>query len=246
MVSSEEIGLVHPTGFPWTVTNVFVNGPKLADNAAWHAAAGADAAFGYPIPDGFRQLRPLPWNTGINSVSIRFNVDAGFVLDGTALIVRGSAGPIATNGFAYDNATRTGTWGLASVVMSDKLRVVLDDAVFHGGLDGEWRNPSNDSPAGDTFPSGNGEDGGDFDFRINVLRGDSNGDGVVNGLDLADAKKRLTRKPGDGVIGSGAYSIFADLNTDGVINALDVAAVKGRLNTRINTLPDPVTALLFA
>ena len=114
------------------------------------------------------------------------------------------------------------------------------------GLDGEWVNPSTATPAGDTYPSGDGTAGGDFNFRINVLRGDTNGDQQVNALDVADVKKRLLRRPGDGVTGSNAYSIFADLNTDGVINALDVASVKGRLNTRISTLPEPASALLFA
>ena len=132
------------------------------------------------------------------------------------------------------------------MVTLDKLRLVLDD--FNGGLDGEWRNPSSDAPIGDMFPSGNGEFGGDFDFRINVLRADtwtaraSSGgpeDGVVNALDVANAKKRLTRRPGDGVTGASAYSIFADVNADGVINALDVAAVKSRLTTRLTPLPDP-------
>src|SRR5204862_6031223 len=136
-------------------------------------------------------------------------------------------------------------WTLASGVTLDKLRLVLAAAGVTG-LDGDWVNPSTATPAGDTFPSGDGTAGGDFNFRINALRGDATGDGVVNALDVADVKKRLTRRPGDGVTGSNAYSIFADLNADGVVNALDVAGVKARLNNRINTLPDPATALLFA
>jgi hypothetical protein len=65
---------------------------------------------------------------------------------------------------------------------------------------------------------------------------------VVNALDVADLKKRLTRRPNDGVTGADAYSVFADLNADGVINALDVASVKRRLNTRLSALPDPASA----
>jgi hypothetical protein len=76
-----------------------------------------------------------------------------------------------------------------------------------------------------------------------VLRGETNGDRVVNALDVATAKKRLTRRPGDGVAGASAYSVFADLNADGVINALDVAAVKARLRAALDTLPDPAKAL---
>ena len=238
MISPEGITeLYRPAWFPWRVENVFVNGPNLATNAAWCAAAGADPVFGYPVPGGASQLRPIPWNGGIKQVSIRFNVDPRAVLDQADLAVSGSAGPVPTNAFSYDDATRTATWALASVVTLDKLRLVLDD--FNGGLDGDWSNPTDDAPVGDTFPSGNGEFGGDFDFRINVLRGDMTGGGVVNALDVANAKKRLTRRSGDGVIGASAYSIFADVNADGVINALDVAAVKSRLTTRLTPLPDP-------
>jgi hypothetical protein len=231
------------------VTNVFVNGPSLTanttQNAAWRGAAGADLTFGYPIPDGPNQLRPIPWNAGVNQVSVRFDNDVASVLDQGDLVVRGSAGPITTSAFTYDAPTRTGTWTLGSTVALDKLRLVLGTAGLGSlGLDGEWTNPSATAPNGDTYPSGDGTAGGDFNFRINVLRGDTNGDQQVNALDVADVKKRLLRRPGDGVTGSNAYSIFADLNTDGVINALDVAAVKGRLNTRINNLPDPATAIL--
>jgi hypothetical protein len=234
---------------PAEVTQVFVNGPNLTanttQNAAWRGAAGADLAFGYPVPDGANQLRPIPWNAGVNQVSLRFSQEVASTLDQADLQVRGSAGPITVTGFTYDAPTKTGTWTLGSTVQLDKLRLVLSAAGVPS-LDGEWTNPSTATPAGDAYPSGEGSVGGDFNFRVNVLRGDTNGDQQVNALDVADVKKRLLRRPGDGVTGSNAYSIFADLNTDGVINALDVAGVKGRLNTRINTLPEPATALLFA
>jgi len=76
-------------------------------------------------------------------------------------------------------------------------------------------------------------------FRANVLAGDATRDGRVNGLDLADVKRRLnsttTANTGAG------YSPFADVNGDGRINALDLAAVKQRLNTRLPVEP-PVSA----
>jgi hypothetical protein len=95
-------------------------------------------------------------------------------------------------------------------------------------LDGEWVN------AADAYPSGDGTPGGDFLFRFNVLVGDVVGDGIVNALDVAAVKQRLTRRPGDGVVDPRrSYSVFADVNTDAVINALDVAAVKARLTRRL-------------
>jgi hypothetical protein len=232
---------------PTRVTGVFVNGPDLTNRVVWRLAAGADLAFGYPIPDRARQLRPVPWIHDVSKVSIRFDHDVASVLDQGDLQVRGPAGAIATTGFAYDAPTKTGTWTLGSPVTADKLRLVLDDAGFGGiVLDGQWTNPSAATPAGDTYPSGDGSAGNDgtvssdFDFRINVLRGDANGDQVVSALDLADIKKRLGRRPtGESPGTPNDYTIFADLNADGVINAIDVAAVKFRLTTRINIRPEP-------
>jgi subtilisin-like proprotein convertase family protein len=221
------------------VTQVFVGGPGLsggtpnANQLAFRAAAGIDGTYGYPVPDGAAQLRPLPWFSGVKTVSLRFSSDVTGWLDAGDLHARGSrVGPLALSDFTYDPATRTGTWTLPTAVTADKLRLVLGAADVPS-LDGEWSNGA------DAYPSGDGTSGGDFNFRINVLRGDSTGDGVVNALDLADVKRRLTRRPNDGMTGAGAYSIFSDVTMDGVINALDLAAVKQRLTNRINDLPEP-------
>jgi hypothetical protein len=107
------------------------------------------------------------------------------------------------------------------------------------GLDGEWQNAN----AAESYPSGNGTEGGDFDFRINVLGGDATQDGQVNALDLAFIKQRLNRTSTNPGQGNAAYSPFADVTADGSINALDLAAVKQRLNRR---LPAGEPTLLFS
>jgi hypothetical protein len=234
--------LFAPTTSAVHVTQVFADGQGLTANAAFRTASGAEVGFGYPIPGGAAQTRSLPWVSGINAVSIRFDQDVTGLLDQADLSVRGSAGTIATTGFTYDPTTKTGTWTLAAPVTIDKLRLVLSAAGV-GGLDGDWVNPSTTTPAGDTYPSGDGTSGGDFNFRINVLRGDATGEGRVDAIDLADVKRRLGRRPADGVTGGGAYSIFADMNPDAFINALDLAAVKQRLGNRLPTA-DPATAIL--
>jgi ELWxxDGT repeat protein len=218
------------------VTQVFVNGPNLTNNNVWRVSAGADSAFGYPLADGAGQLRPIPWNNGINAVSIRFSTDVASSLSQADLSVRNSTGTLGTTGFAYDPATRTATWTLDSGITLGKLRLVIPSAGVIG-LDGEWDNGN------DTYPSGNDVYGGDFDFRVNVLRGDANGDGVVNALDVADVKKRLLRRPGEGPYSSTDYTIFADVIPDGVINALDIAGVKLRLNQRLSVLAEPTSLL---
>jgi hypothetical protein len=91
------------------VTRVFANGQCLTTNTAFRTAAGADPTFGYPVPDGTNQLRPMPWVNGINSVSIRFDQDATGVVDQGDLALRGSAGAIAVSAFNYEPTTKTAT-----------------------------------------------------------------------------------------------------------------------------------------
>jgi len=131
-------------------------------------------------------------------------------------------------------------WTLSTPVINDKLRLVLDDALLPG-LDGEWADGT------DAYPSGDGTPGGDFTFRINILRGDANQDGKVNALDLGQLKAKLNRtatNPGTGATG---YSVFADLNADGSINALDLGIAKANNNRQGPPDPEPLaTSLLFS
>ena len=129
---------------------------------------------------------------------------------------------------------------LLSPIVNDKVRLFLDDALV-GGLDGEWQNAT----AAESFPSGDGSPGGDFDFRFNVLRGDATQDGQVNALDLSFIKQRLNKTATNPGSGTAAYSVFADLTSDGSVNALDLSAAKQRLNTRLPGGEPTATALLF-
>jgi hypothetical protein len=235
-----------PEGPAPQVTQVFVNGPGLtgqtsANGVAFRGLAGVDNTYGYAVPAGTAQTRSVPWNGGVNQVAIRFSQDVAATLQQGDLVVRGSTTPTYTvTGFSYDPTTKTGVWTLGSTVTNDKLRLFLDDALVTG-LDGEWINTS----AAESYPSGNGTAGGDFDFRINVLRGDADGNGAVNALDLSVIKQRLNKTAtAPGTTGA-TYSPFADLDANGAINALDLSAARGRLNTRLPA-PDPAaTSLLF-
>jgi hypothetical protein len=87
-------------------------------------------------------------------------------------------------------------------------------------LDGEWPIGLRSASVG-AFVSGDGAAGGDFQFPISFLGGDTTRDGTVNALDLANVRRRLNSTIKNEV-GAG-YSIFADFNGDGRINALDLA-----------------------
>jgi len=228
---------------PAKVAQVFVNGQGItgqttANGIAFRNLAGVDNTFGYPVP-GPNQLKTIPWSNGINKISIRFTQDVGATLSQDDLVVRGiNTATYPISGFTYDAATKTGTWTLTNPIVNDKVNLFVDDALV-GGLDGEWTTAQ-------AYPSGNGTAGGDFTFRLNVLRGDANQDGAVNALDLGQLKAKLNRtatNPGSGTTG---YSVFADLNADGQINALDLGIAKARLNNRLPNGEPAATSLLFS
>ena len=75
-------------------------------------------------------------------------------------------------------------------------RLGVDLHLSANALDGEWTNPvcwdPPDPPTGgDTYPSGDGNPGGDFQFDINVLPSDSNQDGEVDFHDVLGFRPRL-------------------------------------------------------
>jgi hypothetical protein len=182
----------------------------------------------------------IPWSQGINKISLRFDSDVTGQLQQDDLVVSGiNTANYAISSFTYDAATKTGTWTLTDPIVNDNVRLFLDDALV-GGLDGEWT-------TGQAYPSGNGTAGGDFSFRLKVLRGDANQDGFVNALDLGQLKSRLNRNATTNQgTGNTAYSVFADLNADGQINALDLGIAKARLNSRLPATDFTATSLLFS
>jgi hypothetical protein len=201
------------------------------------------AQYGYAIPAS-DQLNELPW-MNLNQVSIRFSENVK--VDFEDLQIRGVNVPVYTldpAGFHYDANTRTATWRLANGQSFDHDRILLDlDGDSPNGvadpqgnlLDGEWNNPGgpNISP-GDQFPSGDGQAGGDFRFRMNVLAGDTERDGIVLANDYSEVKKRFFTSTKNETSDTGHYDIFHDIDGSGIILAFDYSEVKKRF---FNTLP---------
>jgi len=228
------------------IQQVFVNGPNLTgqtstNGVAFRTMAGIDNTYGYAVPAGANQTKSIPWNGGIDRVALRFTSDVATQLQQGDLVIRGiNTATYTTTAFSYDPTTKTGMWTLSAPITNDKIRLFLDDAQV-GGLDGEWANASGTQG----YPSGNGTVGGDFDFRINILRGDATQDGQVNALDLSFIKQRLNKTATNPGTTGAVYSPFGDITSDGTINALDLSAAKQRLNSRLPT-GEPATALLFS
>jgi hypothetical protein len=141
--------------------------------------------------------------------------------------------------FAYNSTTHVATWTLAQPLGKDKLMLGLsastltDDA--GNAMDGQWT-------TGQSFPSGNGTAGGNFQFRINVLPGDYDGNGRV--LATTDANQVLLRLGAR--IGQSNYSVFADFDGNGRILATsDANFVLLHLGDRLPT-SEPVLPSAWA
>jgi hypothetical protein len=179
---------------------------------------------GYKIPGGPSQLDTLPW-ININEVHVTFSENV--VISASDLSLHGVSVANYGGSFSYDPITFTATLLLPAPIGADKLVLHVNDTVEDltgNNLDGEWTNSASN------FPSGNGTEGADFNFRFNILPGDSNRNGTLTG-------------PTDGVLGSDVikvrnsqfltvadskYSVFDDVNGTGNISGVDVVAVRNR------------------
>ena len=228
---------------PPRVTQVYVSGSEWEQDFRDYLEdkGYGDEQYGYAIT-ARDQLNELPW-VNLNQVSIRFSEDVN--VDASDLEIRGVNVPtyaLDPSAFHYDAATRTATWRLANGQTFDNDRIVLDlDGDVPNGvkdkqgvlLDGDWTNPGGpDQGNGDRYPSGDGEPGGDFEFRLNVLAGDTERDGIVLARDYAEVKKRFFSSTKEDNLEP--YSIYHDTDGSGIILARDYAEVKERF---FNALP---------
>ncbi|MBI1827247.1 MAG: Ig-like domain-containing protein [Planctomycetes bacterium] len=165
---------------------------------------------------------PANWvvdNIGVREIRVGFSETVIIPPVGAVLSWTLWHGGVTVYGTSYDSATNTLIITPATPVRDDRLTLIVTDAITDAAgnpLDGEI-----DDPANPTLPSGNGSPGGRAVFRINILQGDVNRDGVVNDADgtvLLNSLGKCTGMPG--------FNVNADLNIDGCVNALDVAIYK--------------------
>lgn len=216
---------------PPHVTNVYLSSDAWTNGfrEALSSQGLGTARDGFWIPP-VDQLNELPWNS-LNRISISFDSVVQVAQDdlrvvGTNDLVFGTDMPeYPVVGFAYDPPRRTASWTLAQAIVNDKILINLDadeGGVSFAGhrLDGEWNN------AGDTFPSGNGESGGDFCFRVNINPGDVNRNGTVNAIDIGQVRARQLTSLTNAGTDPNTYSVFKDVSGDGRINAIDLAITR--------------------
>ncbi|MHB1037111.1 MAG: Ig-like domain-containing protein [Pirellulales bacterium] len=214
---------------PPTVANVLVGSTRWTGEflAELNAASGQNVG-GCSISVGTgAQLSPVAWGN-IDQIKIVFN--EGVMVDKDDLTLSGVNTPtydLAGATFAYDPATFTATWTLASVIPADKLEIRLNadgaDSVqdpIARRLDGEWTNPASPTDTGtDTYPSGNGTAGGNFVFRFRTLPCDANQDGSVDIFDVASVQASYGQD-------HGMMPDQGDFDGNGTVDIFDVALLQ--------------------
>ncbi|MFO7906102.1 MAG: cohesin domain-containing protein, partial [Pirellulaceae bacterium] len=211
-------GVIQDTIAP-VVTGVYVRsaGWKPGFRDYMHGEGMADADGYYQIPTDGDQLDTLPWS-GLSDVRIGFNRDVR-IEQGDLRLVGTDAGEVEASQFAYDSDAFTGTWTFP-VMGVDKFLLSLSDQVAAVGsglpLDGEY------TDGGGQAVSGDGTAGGDFQFRFNVLPGDTTNSGNVVAGDVS----MLASAFGSFASGSGdRYSVFVDFDGSGNVVASDVSVL---------------------
>ncbi len=224
--TTETFTITVGTGVPDTDPPVITR--VTAGSTQWQPSflAALGGAGGYTMPTGADQAKPLPWSN-INQITIDFSepvrgsgiggsltfpdiVIGGvneFFLPGAVSHVPGSSR--ATLTFATPLAVDKYLVGVSSVTVTDSAG---------NRLDGDWQNYV-------SSVSGDGTPGGDFLYRLNVLPGDYNQDGVVSIFDLGLVGGALFSTPAN----SPPYSTFVDGNGDGVISIFDIATIGANL-----------------
>lgn len=238
-VDNYSISIVAPFDAPH-VTRVFVKGSTWTQPFLDYLAANSansSAKYGYAVPTGANQLKTLPWSN-LNTISIQFDEPMG-IQEEELLMVGSSIYNVAASTFAYNEVDRVCTWQLKTTFVADKLYVKLAGSGAAAAqdetgiaLDGEFTTGTS------TFPSGDGNVGGDFIFRLNVLPGDANQNGVVQATD-GILVRNLLNKATD----AAGYSALADCNGNGVIQATDGIVIRNNLN---DTLPPNEPLAVFS
>lgn len=214
---------------PPTVVDVAVASTEWDSAFYSYLNPGGTGIDGYSIPVGSSaQTAPLPW-ANIDQIIIQFSEDV--LVDITDLALSGiSTASYGFDHFYYDPQTAIAVWTLESPLLSDQLLIDLDadglgaiTDLDENLLDGEWTDTQS------TFASGNGTEGGDFEFRVNVLPGDVDSSTNVTYYDYANVYWNLGTASTDQ-----GYNAKYDVDGSGEIDSVDMQLVYDEL---YNSLP---------
>jgi hypothetical protein len=168
---------------------------------------------GFRISDSPDAALTLPWSNLDTLVTV-FNKPVTAVTDD--LQITGVAdGFVSITPSDLDlSQSNVARWSWETPLEANHYELQLADTIqaFGSPLDGDG--------AG-LLPSGNGTAGGDLQFAIRVLPGDTDRDGTVGISDLSAMRDASGR-----TIGSDEYSLFADTNGSGRATVVDLSPLR--------------------
>lgn len=207
------------SGFSWTV-------------APWELRVGSG-----------EQLSAMPFDN-INTITLSMNkslANVTNVMKDNFLLSGKNTGPIEISNMNIDALNDVLRLSFATSLEADWYTLLIkDDFSLTDGtkLDGEWTNPRRfESTSSSTFPSGNGENGGDFEFLFGVLPGNVVANDETSNLLVTQED---VTKLNDHILDEAPYSQIFDINGDGVVNSsVDMAKIVeySREKLRLDQLP---------
>ncbi len=209
IVDSQGVGTIidnDSDSTPPTVSQVF------ASSSAWSTALidriGNGNGLGIEVASGGA---PLPW-AGIDRLYLQFS-EAIQPLTAAMFELRDSVGTLPFS-LDYDPVNWLVTLSLPAGLPFSKLRLAAAESIVD--------------------LAGNALDGGVFDFRFDVLPGDANGDGRVNGADLTPFGASFNAQ-----VNSPTFNPRANWNGDDRVNGTDLTIFSSMFNQRVETLSEP-------
>jgi len=240
---AESVAVAMPTSTvtnpPVKVTGVYVRGSTWNTNylnlSVFTTVDGSQ--LGWQLRDGVNQLAnsaTVPWSN-VNRVSVQFD-RAISTPQATALTLQ------VVTAAGAQTVTPTGVTLLAggtvaqftvSTLVTGKYVVSIPatgimDAAGTTVLDGDWTTSVSTFAQG----SGDGVAGGIFNFAFNVLVGDAQANGVINGQDRTAVTNQLFRT-------ITSTNFRSNLNGDASINGLDATQVSNQLFRALASLASP-------
>jgi hypothetical protein len=194
------------------------------------------AAYNFSTADGSGdQLKTVPVG-GANQIAIKFSEDVDIASDDLDLIalnkvvtepsVTNFVAPTLANGF-------TATWTFNAAFPDAQFLIRLADSIedLDGiALDGDWTNPDAIGSTGTSvFPSGDGVQGGDFEFVFTILRGDANRDLQVTINDYGALSSNYNQY-------GGKTWAQADFSGDGNVTINDYGGLSANWNANFSLL----------
>ena len=158
-------------------------------------------------------------NAGADRLFVVF--DEAVLIASSDVEVIGSGGALGISELVWNDQTFVAEIRLAAPIEFDKVRLAIADSVVDGAgnrLDGD----------------SNGDSGGVFDLRFDVLAGDINLDGHVFTTDLTPWQAAFNRTAGES-----DYNEAADLNASGHVFTTDLHVWQAHFNQNLSDLSEP-------